>query len=187
MRKILLAIFLIGSLGAAAQEKLNPPIKVGSKLAYSLSVDGQTMPFIASVDSISADYVKLGWAIEGLGTGAWIMKKKSLESATFGHWNSPAPGEEEVIPDHTTVLILSKAQWKALSTNKKFDYSGTIFSVKTEGATPVKVGGKVVDAIQVASPDGVTQFWILNNANFPALLKVEGNPYGVNVEISYIE
>src|ERR1700704_2974575 len=91
---------LLLSLCSTAQEKYAPVIKQGTKLHYFvLTPDGQSVPFIASFDSVASDYIRLGWNIEGFGTGSWVMKKKSLEGATSGHWSQPAPGVTEELPD----------------------------------------------------------------------------------------
>jgi hypothetical protein len=184
MKKILFVLCLFSSLASLAQEKFSPAIKKGSKISYTLYTGGNTLPFLASIDSLSKEYVKIGWNIEGLGTGGWIMKKKSLESATHGYWNQPSAGSDEELADDMTVLVLSKAQWNGLQQNKKFDYNETSFTVK-EGGTPIKIGGKTIDAIQLEG--GSTKMWILNNPDFPALLKVEGNSHGVDLEVVNIE
>jgi hypothetical protein len=183
MKKILFAICLLASLSGIAQDKFIPAIKKGSKLTYTVFTDGNSLPFIASVDSLSKEYVKIGWNIEGLGTGGWIMKKKSLESANKGYWNQPNPGVDEDLADDATVMILSKAQWSSLQQNKKMDYNESAFAVK-DGGNPIKVGGKTVDTIYLEG--GSTRMWVLNNPDFPALLKVEGNTHGIDLEINSI-
>ena len=187
MRKILFALLLTSSFAGLAQDKLNPPIKKGSKFSYALFTGGQTIPFSASIDSLGKEYVKIGWNIDGIGTGGWVMKKKSLETASKGYWNQPNPDSDEVLADDMTVMILSKAQWNSLQQNKKFDYNESSFALKADGATPLKVNGKTVDAIQVETAGGNTKLWVLNNPDFPVLLKVEGNSHGVDLEVSNIE
>jgi hypothetical protein len=187
MRVLLFALLLTCSFAGMAQDKFNPTIKKGSKLSYALFTGGQTIPFSASIDSLGKEYVKIGWNIEGIGTGGWIMKKKSLESANKGYWSQPSPGSDEELGDDMTVMVLSKAQWDGLQQNKKFDYNEASFTVKADGGTPLKIGGKIVDAIQVETAGGNTKLWVLNNPDFPALLKVEGNSHGVDLEISNIE
>lgn len=187
MKKLVFALCLLSSLCTQAQEKLNPGIKKGSKFSYTLYTGGQTIPFTALLDSVGSDYVRIAWTIEGMGSGGWVMKKKSLESATRGYWNQPTTGTDEELSDETTVLILSKAQWNGLQQEKKFAYNDATFTVKAGAPAALKIGDKTYDAIQVEGPGGSTRLWILNNPAFPALLKVEGNPHGVDLEINTIE
>ncbi|WP_315819062.1 hypothetical protein [Paraflavitalea speifideaquila] len=115
------------------------------------------------------------------------MKKKSLENAKNGYWSQPTAGTDEELGDETTVLILSKAQWNGLQQDKKFVYNDQTFTVKQGDQAGLKVGGKTIDAIAVEGPNGSTRLWILNNAGFPALIKVEGNSHGVDLELTNIE
>lgn len=187
MKKLLFVLCLVSAVGAIAQEKVNPVIKKGSKFSYTLFTSGQTIPFSALVDSLSPDYVKIAWSIEGMGTGGWVMKKKSLESAVHGYWNQPTPGIDEELAEDASVLIISKAQWASLQQDKKFLYNDLTFTVKAGEQAGLKAAGKTIDAILVEGNGGNTRLWILNNPAFPALLKVEGNGHGVDLELSNIE
>lgn len=187
MKKLLFALLLISSFAGLAQDKFSPPIRKGSKLSYTLFTNGNTIPFSALIDSLGKEYVKLKWNIEGIGTGTWVMKKKSLESATHGYWNQPNPDSEEVLDDDMTVIVLSQAQWNSLQQDKKVTYNDAAFTVKQGDAIPVRLNGKTVDAIQLDGPGSNVHLWILNNPDFPALLKVEGNPHGVDLEVTNIE
>lgn len=187
MKKLLFALFLICALASVAQDKINPAIKKGSKFSYTLMTGGNSIPFTAVVDSLGSDYLKIAWTIEGMGAGGWVMKKKSLETATHGYWSQPTPGTDEELGDETTVLILSKAQWTSLQQDKKFVYNDQPFTVKQGEQAGLKAGGKTIDVIQVEGPGSTTRLWILNNPAFPALIKVEGNSHGVDLELNNIE
>lgn len=187
MKKLLLALCLFSTVATIAQDKANPVVKRGSKFSYTLFTSGQTIPFTAIVDSLGSEYVKIGWTIDGMGSGGWIMKKKALETATHGYWSQPTAGTDEELSDETTVLLLSKAQWNSLQQDKKFVYNDATFTVKQSEPTGLKLGGKTYDAIQVEVSGSSTRLWVLNNPAFPALLKVEGNPHGVDLELNNIE
>lgn len=187
MKKVLFALFLMSAFATVAQDKVTPVVKKGSKFTYTLYTGGNSIPFTAVVDSLGAEYVKIAWNIEGMGTGGWVMKKKSLETATHGYWSQPTAGTDEDLGDETTVLMLSKAQWISLQQDKKFVYNDQTFTLKQGEQTGLKASGKTLDAIQVEGPGGTTRLWILNNAAFPALLKVEGNSHGVDLELNNIE
>lgn len=186
MKKLLFALCLFCASAAFAQDKQNPAIRKGSRLNYSLFTGGQTIPFTAVIDSLGPEYVRIGWSIDGIGTGAWVMKKRSLETAKNGYWSQPTAGIDEELGEETAVLLLSKQQWNNLQQEKKFIYNDVTFTVKAE-QTGLKVGGRAIDAILVEGPGGTTRLWVLNNAAFPALVKVEGNPHGIDLELTTIE
>jgi hypothetical protein len=163
------------TLAATAQEKYAPAVKQGTRLSYNLYVNGEVINTNFSFDSVANDYVKVGWAIEPLGTGSWIMKSKSLESATTGYWGQPTSGVAEELPDNQTVLMLSRAQWATIQKDQKVNFDGQTLSVKkpTEKQL-VKLKDKIVDAILLENQNATTRIWVLNNKAFPILIKTEG-------------
>ena len=187
MKKLLLAFTLIAGLNAVAQDKYLPEVKQGSRLSYIALSQGQETPILISVDSLAPAFIKLGWSIEGLGSGGWIMKEASLQRSKRGWWNEPASGTDLEIPDDQAVLLISKSQWENIQKNKKAEYEMEEFQVKEAAeADQLKLNGKVVDAILLGSADGNTRLWILNNPSFPVLLKTEGNKVGIDIELREI-
>lgn len=179
---------LVAAGSAWAQDKYVPAIKQGTKLAYSAYLNGQTFPCTFSFDSIATDYMKVGWKVEGFGDGTWVMKNKSLESGLKGFWDQPSPGTQQVLADDQTVLIFSKAQWEQLQKDKKIDFDNQSFSVKTPTEQQqLKIAGKAVDAFFAENAAGSTRIWILNNASFPIMLKIEGNNLGADLTINSVE
>jgi len=183
------ALILI-TFSSLAQDKYSPVIKQGTKLHYfALTPDGQSVPFIASFDSVAADYIRIGWNIEGLGTGSWVMKKASLDNGVNGFWAQPMPDNAQELPDDQTVLLFSKAQWQSLQKNQKADFDQTTYTVKQASEQQqLKVSGKVVDVLFLESSTGNTHIWLLNNPAFPVILKIAGNTGGhVDLELLSIE
>jgi hypothetical protein len=188
MKKIMLGLCLFAALSSMAQEKYVPAIKQGSKLNYSAAMNGQTFPCTFSLDSVSANYVKVGWNVEGFGSGTWIMKSKSLETGVRGYWSQPTPGTQEDMADDQTVILFSKAQWDMLQKEKKLNFDQQTFTVKTPSEQQqIKLSGKPVDAFLLENPNASTRIWILNNAAFPVLLKIEGNSLGADLAINSVE
>ena len=128
MKRILFAFAIsVFAISLYAQDSYTPVIKQGSKLKYTVTTgSGQDIPLLISVDSIVPDYLKLGWNIEGMGSGGWIMKKKSLEMALRGWWDEPSPGNDIDIADEQTVLIFSKLQSYCRSCNALPDRDNSI-------------------------------------------------------------
>lgn len=188
MKKILLGLSMMISIGAFAQDKMKPEIKQGTKLTYMVNVQGQELPLFISLDSIGTDYIKMGWNIEQLGSGAWIMKKNSLDKATRAWWEEPAPGAEQEVADEQLVLLLSKAQWEGITGAKKFDYDLQSFTpITPTDQQLIKLNDKVVDALVFQGENGSTRLWILNDAARPMILKIEGNTLGPDLAVTEIK
>jgi hypothetical protein len=189
MKKITLGLCLLAAAASSwAQDKYAPVIKQGTKLAYSAYVNGQTFPCTFSLDSVATGYLKVGWNVEGFGAGTWVMKNKSLESGMKGFWGQPSPGTQEELGDDQTILVFSKAQWDQLQKDKKFDFDKQSFAVKTPTEQQqLKIAGKPVDAFYVENAAGSTRIWVLNNAEFPVMLKIEGNTLGADLTINSVE
>jgi hypothetical protein len=49
-----------------------------------------------------------------------------------------------------------------------------------------KLNGKTIDALYIESESGA-KIWILNNASYPLILKMENNPNGVDAELTMIQ
>jgi hypothetical protein len=188
MKKILTTLSLFLALFAAAQEKYAPTIRQGTKLTYQIFANGQTISSNFSFDSIATDYMRFGWSIDQLGTGSWIMKSKSINSATRGYWDQPSPGVQQELPGDQTVILFSKAQWASLQKDKKITADGQTFVLKepTE-QQQLKLAGKTVDALLLENQRGNSRIWVLNNPEFPILLKIEGNTLGVDLTVASIE
>lgn len=178
MKKIFLIAAVLVSAVSFSQDVLKPAFKQKSKLKYLAHVDGQDIPLLLTIDSLTPSFVKFAWEIDGYGAGAWIMSAKSIESSTSGYWGNPSPGVDEKVPDDQHVLLFSKALWNSISKDKKVDYEQMTFTVKeATDAQKFKIGGKVVDAVYLESASG-TKLWILNDPAFPIMLKIEGNTKG---------
>lgn len=130
----------------------------------------------------------MGWTIEGLGNGGWVMKKKSIEGATKGVWEEPISGSDMELADDKAVLLFSKAQWASIQKDKKADFDAQTFFVKdpTE-KQQLKLAGKVADAILLEGQNGSTRVWILNSSSLPILIKIEGNTMGPDLELRSID
>jgi hypothetical protein len=188
MRKLFIVLAILTSAVVQAQDKFNPEIKQGSKLTYMVNINGQDIPLTISYDSIATDYLKMGWTIQDMGSGAWITKKNSIENGSRGWWDEPAPGMDTELSDDQTILMLSRSQWKSLQDEKKFDYDMQTFSPMTATEQQfLKIDNKVVDALLVQGQNGSTRLWVLNNPSLPIILKIEGNTMGPDLGLHSIE
>lgn len=141
-----------------------------------------------SIDSLAADYLKIGWSVDGYGDGAWIMNKKSLQSANSGLGENPEPGVEAVLPDDKAQLILSRDQWASAMKDKKVKHNNTDFNVVAVPAgSEFKLKDKIVDVVYLESADKSAKMWVLNNPSLPLFLKVVGNTNGPDLTLLTME
>lgn len=187
MKKLLSFALVLVFTHSFAQDKLIPPVKKGTRFTYVVHSGGQDVNFSAMIDSVAPGYMKLSWDIDGVGSGAWVMKQASLDKATNGYWDEPQPGSEVVLSDNQTILVLSKAQWEALQRDKKLVFDQQNFVVKSPSEQQLlKLQGKTVDATLLEAANSY-RIWVLNNPAFPFILKIEGNPKGIDADLTSID
>ena len=184
MKTCLLFAGLFITVASFSQSKFLPDFKAGSKMQYAAVVNGQEIPVLFTIDSVAAEYLKLGWSVEGYGQGAWVMKKNSLQSATGGMAENPEPGVELVLPDDKAQLILSKDQLAAATKDKKVKHNNVEFNVvPVPAGSEFKLADKVVDVIYLESADKSSKIWVLNNPALPLFLRVVGNTSGPDLNL----
>jgi hypothetical protein len=187
MGKIIYCLCLLIATAGFAQDKYAPVIKQGTVLHYTVYAEGQNISSTFSFDSVTSNCIKVGWNIDGLGTGSWLMKNKSLDNGTRGFWSQPTPGLQE-LGDDQTVLVFSHAQWASLQKDQKINFDGQTYTVKKPTDQQVfKLSDKPVDAFYLENQNGNSRIWVLNNASFPILLKMEGNTVGPDIAINSVE
>jgi hypothetical protein len=186
MKKVILAVLLGISITSFSQA-LKPELKKGTNLNYAVIDDGQESQISITVDSMTNDFIRLAWNIDGFGNGRWVMRKSSLDKAERGYWDQLMPNADVDIPEGQSIVIFSKAQWASLQKDKKINFDQQTFTVKkAAGPQLLKVNGKEVDAIYLEGENGSTKLWIANNPKAPFLLKIEGNTMGPDVELRSI-
>jgi hypothetical protein len=51
----------------------------------------------------------------------------------------------------------------------------------------LKLNGKTLDAIMLETETGGHRLWVLNNSSFPFIVKIEGNPKGIDLDLTSID
>ena len=186
---LLLALSLGIFMGHAQQAiKINPELKVGTVLEYEVDAQGQTLPLFLKIASIGEDGIVYDYDLQNGMAGKFINSKLNLEKGASLNWDQPVPGEERRLADNQTIAMLSRTFLKELKQNKKSSYDGMeLFLKDVPKGSDIVAGGKEIDAVYAASADGATGYWILNNDAFPLLLKLSGNPGGVNLTLKDIK
>lgn len=188
MKKIVLTGILFFSLICLQAQLQNIPARQGLELEYTIYPMGQVFPCTLRLDSISPGYLSIAWKnVEGRG-GKYIMERTSLDSATTAFWGPPQYGMDVTLDPEMTLLIWSKKLWKELQQNRKVVYDGMLYIQKEAvGNNRLAIDGKPADALFLESENGQTRIWLLNNPELPILLKVERNPFGVDLQIEKIK
>ena len=171
-----------------SQDKALPEIKKGVTLTYQVSVNGQNFPIQMKLDSLSADYSRFTWSMQDGSGGTVINTKASLDNAVHGYWGELHQGEDQTMPADQSILILSKALWSAIQKDKKFRFDEQDYVVKEQPSNAVfKINDKAVNVLYAETTTGSSRVWFLNNPSLPLLLKIEGNPMGVDVSLQGVQ
>jgi hypothetical protein len=186
---LLLALSLGIFMGHAQQAiKIKPELKVGTVLEYEVDAQGQTLPLLLKIASIGEDGIVYDYDLQNGMVGKFVNSKLNLEKGVSLNWDQPVPGEERKLADNQTIAVLSRTFLKELKQNKKSFYDGIELLLKdVPKGSEIVAGGKEIDAVYAESTDGGTGYWILNNDAFPLLLKLSGNPGGINLAFKDIK
>jgi hypothetical protein len=183
----LVSISLAGTLNAQQSVKMTPELKMGTVLEFDVNAQGQSFPLYLKIASIGEDGIVFDYDFAGSMMGKFINSKANLEKGTSMNWDQPVAGEERKLPDDQTIAILSRPFLADLKKNKTAKYDGIDLLLKEiKKGEEIMSGDKEVDAVYAESGDGVTKYWILNNAQFPILLKVDGLPSGITLSLKEI-
>ena len=78
--------------------------------------------------------------------------------------------------------------WNAISKDKKTEYDQQQYTVKQPSEQQIlKLNGKALNVIMLESQNGSSRVWVLNNPQFPAVVKIEGNPMGIDLWVTSID
>lgn len=183
-RILLIGLLALNSFILKAQQI---PVKQGLELEYTIFPMGQVFPCTLTLDTLSSGALSISWKnVNGSG-GKYIVTRAALDSGTTAFWGPPNYGKEITLDTEQTMLVFSKKQWIELQKNGKVNFDGTLYISKEIRGNELLVDGKPVDAIYLQSESGETRLWVLNNAALPLLLKMEKNPFGVDLQIERVK
>ena len=181
MKKIIVVVGVLLAAGNTfSQEKL-VVIQQGSTLDYIVHVSSGDVPVSTVLTEASEDEVIFSWIMHS-GAGVFRVKRASLDSARHGYWHPPVDGEDLKLEDSQCLLQLSKACWKDIQLNRPMAFGSARYTVLNRDV-PYKTANNTVNCLYMETEDGHSSLWIANNENLPMILKTEGNPDGINVEL----
>jgi len=183
---LLIITFLLSTVVAFAQNNV-PNIGVGTTLSYTVDATaaGQQIPLTLNIVSLN-DPMKFKWTLPGIGTGAFIIPMKALESGTKMRLREPAPDVNTEFKDDETIMFISKASFAEMVKNQSFTMNKITFTIKPADK-PFQLNGKDLDAFHLVSANGKTELWVLNKPDFPLMVKFTGNPGGLDFELTNLK
>jgi len=184
MKKILFAALISFISLAGFAQKAMPTLKVGSVAKAQLTFSGRDIDCTVTLKSIG-DVINIDWDVVATG-GTFAMKAKGLESGTKFFSGQPTPDDVTNLTDAETFMCISKTAYQSLVKSKSFVYGGLTYTVK-DMPDGFKLDGQAVDATYVATADGKTSIWVLNNPDYPMALAFKGNPTGADYTILSIK
>jgi hypothetical protein len=186
-RIFFLTTMILYSFISLAQQTNNKVIQKGTVLTYTIYPPGMAVNYSFTIDSMSANYLSIGWMSESGRVGQFIMNETSVQKASKGYWLPPQPDVVTALDSDQLVLCLSASLWDQLQQTKKVKFDGDVFALKQSNLNEqIRINNQAIDALYIESDQG-TGIWLLNNASFPLILKIKNNTAGVDVEIINIE
>jgi hypothetical protein len=185
MKKFLLiTICLMAMFYTEAQQVKTKDVKQGTVIQMEALAQGQIYPMVLTVATATEDELVFAFDVMGSLTGKFINGKGNFEKGVRFNWDEPFAGEERKVPDDQTLLVISRTALKDLKSNKKCSFNDQVLVQKElPAADTISLNGVEVDIIYAESEDGSTKYWILNNDLFPILMKLSGNPGGIDLQV----
>ncbi|OKS87462.1 hypothetical protein [Mucilaginibacter polytrichastri] len=184
MKKVSYIILLLMlGLGTSAQ-KLTPVIKEGTVFKYTFYLHGQTSPFQITLNHI-ADSLLLGWNIRGLAAGTYIVSASGLNNGTSLSFAQPEAFKKVKLGASQTFCMISRSAFKELVAKHQFTYDNTVYELQSD-STMVMIDNQPLDVLHVTAQNETTEFWILNNPDFPIICQSKANPLGINMKLNAI-
>src|SRR5690349_5744564 len=100
-RLLVICSLLLFSVGAMAQ-KSTLALKKGSVLIYQVTVNGQALEVRMEIDSLSDEYSKFAWSLNGE-NGTISNNKASILNATRGYWAELNAGSDMSVGDDQNI------------------------------------------------------------------------------------
>ena len=182
MKKIVLVMTVVmAGMTTQAQGK---QIKEGSILRYNIMPGDGVVQYQLQLEKILPGEVSISWISPSGRGGSFNMHKPALDSATSGYWQPPVSGTTD-FGGSQLALLMSKKIWNEIQQDKAITYDGVVYKVKSEDTEYPVLNGKV-RAIYLESASS-SKIWMLNDPALPVILKIEGNPQLVDVELTVVE
>jgi hypothetical protein len=177
--KLILAFVIFSASVSFAQEAVK--IKEGQTLTYKLNEYDGPCDLTVTLTTLTAP-MKISWNKKNKydDKGTFIILKQALESAINIIFNFPISSKDDELADVLPGFIVSKKMFNELKSNKKTkirascDLKSDELTLKGEQPMYVIINGKktIVNTLNVTWGTFGDEMWILDNAEYPIIVKV---------------
>lgn len=180
-------MLFLSTIFTAKAQIFKPEIKPGTIFSYILDLHGQHAPFDITFKSFT-DTLKLNWKIRNLAGGNYTITPSAWQNADQLNFAQPKPFVTVKLSDHQTFMMISKSAFKDLVKKHQYNYDHTVYDLKDDlKENPLQLGTQTLDVLHVVARNETTEFWILNNPDFPIICQIKGNPLGINIDLKEIK
>jgi len=161
-------------------------IKDGTTLQFNFDLHGQHAAFEIEVGH-AADTLALNWKIRGLAGGTYLISPAALNNGTHLNFAQPEPFKKVQLAADETFCMISKNAFKDLKSRHQFVYDHTTYILKDDvKENPVMLENQSLNVLHVTAQDETTEFWILDNLDFPFICQIKNNPLGIDYVLNHI-
>lgn len=190
MKKAMLLFWPLAVILPSLRAQTNQPvIQTGSTLSYQITdKTGSSHALMLIIASVNDQDILIKWNIPDLGEGNLVMPLAALQTGTHSYWDQPGADVNTRLDHDQTIGCFSRQFYQEIINTGKAEYDGTEYlknNTNDTGST-FKIGGKRVSALFLTSKDGQTRLWLLNDLEVPLILKIAGNPSGIDATLKGI-
>ena len=174
-------IFTLATLCISGMALAQVAIKAGTVLTYKVNEYDGPVDQTVTINTLSPD-VKISWAKKNKydDKGTLIVKSQAKESAINLIFNFPINSNDDELTDVLLGFMVSKKTFTELKTAKKTkiridcQLKSEELTFKSIQPMNITVGGKTqtVNCINASWGTYGDEMWILDNADFPIIIKV---------------
>lgn len=189
IRMLLTVIAMSGLLGYSAVAQTNSKIKTGTKITYAASDPGASVSLPVTLTIPATGGIVVDYTVkqpQKSYNGKISISKNGLDNATAISWGDLSPDENRMLSDNETAFCFSRSFYDQIVKTKSATYNGVSYELQNDAKeSQLKVGAKTVNVLYVVGKNG-TKYWILKDAQYPLLMKVNGNQDGPNLIVTFL-
>lgn len=187
--KLLLPVALLCLLTQATLAQTGSKVKTGAKITYAALDPGASVSLPVTLTIPAAGGIILNYTVkqpQKSFDGRIAVTKKGLATATGISWGDLSPDENRTLSDKETAFCFSRSFYSQLVKAKSASYNGVSYTLQNnEKESKFKAGNTTLDVLYITGTNG-TKYWILNDAQYPLLIKVSGNVDGPNLAVTAV-
>lgn len=176
MKNIIIVLFFCINYQMLLSQNNSLVIKNNTELNYVCKLHGQTRT-LKLLTQITNDTLVLDVETRGVKTKI-IIKQEALKNGNTLSFNQGENTTVLALKVNETFFMISQATYQDLLKNNSFIYNNTTYDFKKEST--ILVDAKSIETLHVKAQIDETEMWIVKNASFPLIYKLDKNPLGIN-------